>query len=238
VALCGVTAAGLGGLTLYYVYSAGLPEIPQVEQYWPPIVTEVYTDDAVLAGEFYNERRKVVPYDHIPKRLVQAFIASEDSSFFDHGGVDFLGTARAAYKTLMRKATGWVQPYFSVESFRVIVSEADEVRHDTEAIVKMTVGGERILRIGEGNGPVHALDAAVRSAIGERFPQLEKVHLTDFKVRVLDTNRGTGAVTRVLIDSTNGERTWSTIGVSENVIIASWKALEDSLVYALLHTEG
>ena len=63
-----------------------------MDQYWPPIVTEVYTDDAVLAGEFYHERRKVVPYERIPKRLVQAFIASEDSSFFDHHGVDVLGT--------------------------------------------------------------------------------------------------------------------------------------------------
>lgn len=154
----------------------------------------------------------------------------------EHEGYHF-EAADASLELLMRRATGWVQPFFDVESFRVIVSEADEVRHDTEAIVKMRIDGERILRIGEGNGPVNALDAAVRSAIGERFPQLERVHLTDFKVRVLDTNRGTGAVTRVLIDSTNGERTWSTIGVSENVIIASWKALEDSLVFALLHTD-
>jgi 2-isopropylmalate synthase len=154
----------------------------------------------------------------------------------EHEGYHF-EAADGSLELLMRRTTGWVQPFFSVESFRVIVSEADEVRHDTEAIVKLTIDGERILRIGEGNGPVHALDAAVRAAIGERYPQLEKVHLTDFKVRVLDTSRGTGAVTRVLIDSTNGERTWSTIGVSENVIIASWKALEDALVYALLHTE-
>jgi 2-isopropylmalate synthase len=94
------------------------------------------------------------------------------------------------------------------------------------------------MRIGEGNGPVNALDAAVRAAIGSVHPQLAKVHLTDFKVRVLDTAKGTGAVTRVLIDSTNGRRSWSTIGVSENIIQASWQALEDSLVYGLLHTES
>ena len=92
VASVGITAATVIFLGLYYKYSEGLPDIPKVDQYWPPIVTEVYTDDAVLAGEFYNERRKVVPYEHIPKRLVQAFIASEDSSFFDHKGVDVLGT--------------------------------------------------------------------------------------------------------------------------------------------------
>ncbi len=101
--LTGATAAAVAGLGLYYHFSSGLPDIPQVDQYWPPIVTEVYTDDAVLAGEFYHHRRKVVPYEHIPKRLVQAFIASEDSSFFDHMGVDVLGTARAASKTIAKK---------------------------------------------------------------------------------------------------------------------------------------
>ncbi|MGQ0507660.1 MAG: transglycosylase domain-containing protein, partial [Myxococcaceae bacterium] len=106
LALVGMTAVTMVFLGLYYNYSAGLPEIPRVDQYWPPILSEVHTQDGVLAGEFYNERRKVVPYDHIPKRLVQAFIASEDSSFFDHAGVDVFGTARAAFKTILKKASG------------------------------------------------------------------------------------------------------------------------------------
>ncbi|MFY0529052.1 penicillin-binding protein 1A [Archangium gephyra] len=101
--LTGATAAVIVVAGIYYHYSQGLPDIPKVDQYWPPIVTEVYTDDAVLAGEFYHHRRKVVPYERIPKRLVQAFIASEDSSFFDHHGVDVLGTARAASKTIRKK---------------------------------------------------------------------------------------------------------------------------------------
>ncbi|WP_309889516.1 PBP1A family penicillin-binding protein [Archangium sp.] len=101
--LTGGTAAALVLVGVYYHFSQGLPDIPKVDQYWPPIVTEVYTDDAVLAGEFYHHRRKVVPYERIPKRLVQAFIASEDSSFFDHQGVDVLGTARAAFKTIRKK---------------------------------------------------------------------------------------------------------------------------------------
>jgi len=153
----------------------------------------------------------------------------------EHEGFHF-EAADGSLELLMRRATGWVQPFFQLESYRVIVSEGEEVRHDTEAIVKLVVDGERIMRIGEGNGPVNALDAAVRAAIGSRYPQLDKVHLTDFKVRVLDTAKGTGAVTRVLIDSTNGRRSWSTIGVSENIIQAAWQALEDSLVYGLLHT--
>ncbi|MDY7231921.1 penicillin-binding protein 1A [Hyalangium rubrum] len=103
LALTGATAGAVGLVGVYYIYSPGLPAIPKVDEYWPPIVTEVYTDDAVLAGEFYNQRRKVVPYERIPKRLVQAFIASEDSSFFDHMGVDVLGTARAGFKTIGSK---------------------------------------------------------------------------------------------------------------------------------------
>ncbi len=105
-ALCGVTAGLVGFLGLYFVFSRNLPDIPDVARYWPPVVTEVFTDDAVLAGEFYDQRRKVVPYERIPKRLVQAFIASEDASFFDHGGVDFIGTTRAAIKTVVKKVTG------------------------------------------------------------------------------------------------------------------------------------
>ncbi len=104
--LTGATAVGVLGLGAYYHFSDGLPAIPDVEAYWPPILTEVYTDDAVLAGEFSRERRKLVPYERIPKRLVQAFIASEDSSFFDHPGVDFFGTARAVTKTVIKKLTG------------------------------------------------------------------------------------------------------------------------------------
>ena len=82
-------------LGVYYAFSEGLPEIPRVAAWAPPLLTEVYADDQVLAGEFYDERRKVVPYERIPKRLVQAFIASEDASFFDHPGIDAFGTLRA-----------------------------------------------------------------------------------------------------------------------------------------------
>ena len=148
----------------------------------------------------------------------------------------------------MRRSTGWEQPWFRVESFRVITDDlvaragatvgeqTDTVT--TEATLKVSVGGERVVAVAEGNGPVNALDAALRRAVGGRLPALDRVHLTDYKVRVLDTGRGTGAVTRVLIDSSNGERSWTTIGVSENIIEASWRALDDSLVYGLLLAEG
>jgi 2-isopropylmalate synthase len=128
--------------------------------------------------------------------------------------------------------TGWKQEYFELESLRVIFDEGGV----TEATVKVLVDGERVIRTAEGNGAVNAIDRALRDAIGSRYPQLGRMHLTDYKVRVLDTNKGTGAVTRVLLDATDGDTSWSTIGVSENIIEASWQALSDSIVYGLLHT--
>ncbi|MDP3236711.1 MAG: PBP1A family penicillin-binding protein [Myxococcales bacterium] len=106
VALTGATAAVMGYGFVVWKYSDGLPSFPKPEEYRPPILSEVYTQDAVLAGEFYNERRKVVPYERIPKRLVQAFIAAEDADFFDHFGIDVFGTSRAVFKTVMKKVTG------------------------------------------------------------------------------------------------------------------------------------
>src|SRR5437764_8375837 len=173
----------------------------------------------------------------------------------EHQGYHF-EAADGSLELLMRQATGWQQSFFEVESFRVITEHRAE--HSvapkdgravelgpssfedmtTEATVKVHVVGERIVATAEGNGPVHALDAALRKAIGPRLPGLAQVHLTDYRVRVLDTSQATGAVTRVLIDSTDGERSWSTIGVSENIIEASWQALVDSIVYGLLHNSG
>jgi len=158
----------------------------------------------------------------------------------EHEGYHF-EVADASLELLMRRAAGWRQEWFGVESFRVIaddlLAEQTPLGVTTEATVKVHVGEERFVTVAEGNGPVNALDRALRSAIGRFYPQLEHVHLTDFKVRVLDTQKGTGAVTRVLIDTTDGEASWTTIGVSENIIEASWAALLDSLVYGLLRAE-
>ncbi|HEX2698878.1 MAG TPA: citramalate synthase [Acidimicrobiales bacterium] len=153
----------------------------------------------------------------------------------EHRGYHF-EVADGSLELLMRKAAGWEQGFFRLESFRVITEQREDHHLDTEATIKLHVQGERVVATGEGNGPVDALDAALRRAVGGKYPSLAGVHLTDYKVRVLDTSRGTGAVTRVLVDSTDGERTWSTIGVSENIIEASWQALSDAVVYGLLHS--
>jgi len=150
----------------------------------------------------------------------------------EHRGYHF-EVADGSLELLLRRATGWEQEFFELESFRVISDH--EARHMTEATVKVRIDGARVLSTAEGNGPVNALDTALRQAIGAHYPGLAGIHLTDYRVRVLDSGRGTGAVTRVLIDTTDGERTWTTIGVSENIIDASWQALFDSIVYGLLH---
>lgn len=151
----------------------------------------------------------------------------------EHRGYHF-EVADGSLELLMRKASGWEQNFFELESFRVIVDHLGEVLN-TEATVKLKVAGERVIATGEGNGPVDALDSALRSAIGPTYPELADIRLVDFKVRVLESGAGTGAVTRVLIDSSDPFRSWSTMGVSENVIEASWQALLDSVIYGLLH---
>ncbi len=171
----------------------------------------------------------------------------ETLKHLEHAGYHF-EVADASLELLMRGAAGWEQPYFTLESFSVDMAHRSgtgarlwndvAVDVETEATVKIWVKGKRRIAVGEGNGPVNALDAAVRSALQDSFPALQKISLTDFKVRVLNTEEGTGAVTRVLLDSTNGERSWSTIGVSENIIEASWQALIDSLIYGLLIDEA
>ncbi len=162
----------------------------------------------------------------------------------EHEGYHF-EAADASLELLMRGAAGWEQPFFRLESFSVDTDHRSgtnarlwndvAVDVETSATVKVWVDDTRHLAVGEGNGPVNALDAALRNALGDIYPALDRISLTDFKVRVLDTGKGTGAITRVLLDSTDGSREWTTIGVSENIIEASWQALVDSLVYGLLH---
>ncbi len=155
--------------------------------------------------------------------------------------------ADASLELLLRASTGWEQDFFQLQSFSVNVGHLSgsgsrawndvAVEVDTEANVSIDVDGETVEASGKGNGPVNALDAALREALETRYPALGKLRLTDFKVRVLETSKGTGAITRVLLDTTNGEQTWTTIGVSENIIEASWQALVDSIVYGLMNTE-
>lgn len=150
----------------------------------------------------------------------------------EHQGYHF-EVADASLELLLLRAAGETFNYFDVESFRVVVERGRDSTFDTEATLRIVVDNERILTVGEGDGPVNALDKAFRNAVIDVYPELDQVRLTDYKVRVLETEKGTGATTRVLIDSADGEISWTTIGVSENIIEASWLALRDALIYAL-----
>ncbi len=179
----------------------------------------------------------------------------------EHAGYHF-EVADGSLELLMRAAAGGLQAaldgFFTVESYRVTtdwraapaldpeVAVHERLVHPwagegelvTEATVKVRIAAERVVATAEGNGPVNALDAALRQAIGPRFPELASMHLADYRVRVLDTAKGTAAVTRVLLDTADSDGGWSTIGVSENVIEASWHALVDSVVYGLLRASA
>jgi 2-isopropylmalate synthase len=152
----------------------------------------------------------------------------------EHEGYSF-EAADASLEVLLRKELGTYEPFFRLESFRCLMEKREDGRVMTEATIKVFVDGERVIATAEGNGPVNALDGALRLAIGSFYPRLADVELTDFKVRVLDEKKGTAAVTRVLIESADGEKSWGTIGVSENIIEASWEALVDSIDYGLAH---
>ncbi len=172
-----------------------------------------------------------------------AGVLSEDLKQLESDGFVF-EAADASLELLMRQATGWAQTYFTVEGYRATTYHrapaegATRPTIDTEATVKLWVNDECLIAVGEGNGPVNALDQALRRVLVGAYPQLASIHLTDYRVRILDGVADTDAVVRVLIDSTDGDLAWTTIGVSTNIIEASWQALTDALVWGLLHSKA
>ena len=150
----------------------------------------------------------------------------------EHRGYHY-EAAPASFELLLRREAGSYEPLFKLESFRVDHREARRrrgARPRRRSRSRSTASAT--CAVAEGNGPVNALDRALRAAIADRHPHLADIELTNYKVRILDETHGTEAVTRVLLDSSDGEREWGTIGVSENIIEASWEALVDSLEYA------
>ncbi len=155
----------------------------------------------------------------------------------EHRGFQF-EAADGSFDLLIRRETGDYEPLFRLESWRVISEKREDGRVQTEATIKIWVDGQRYVRVAEGNGPVNALDAALRAALGERYPHLRDIKLVNYKVRILDEWKATGATTRVLLDATDGSDTWGAIGVHENVIEASWDALVDSLEAGMVRTRA
>ncbi|MBW2486402.1 MAG: citramalate synthase [Deltaproteobacteria bacterium] len=146
-------------------------------------------------------------------------------------------SADGSFKILLEKFTDQFQPHFELESFRVTIEKDKDQPCSAHATIKISVNGKEEITAGEGYGPVSALDNALRKALGKFYPDLDTMRLVDFKVRVIDGSRGTAAKVRVLIESRDQNEIWSTIGVSEDIIEASWQALADSFQFKLANAQ-
>src|SRR5689334_4235207 len=143
--------------------------------------------------------------------------------------------ADASFELLLREEVeGGRTRYFDVESWRVITDARGESTAVSEATVKLVAAGRRVVATGEGNGPVNALDHALREALSSAYPELGRLQLIDFRVRIVDAAHGSDAVTRVLIETSDGSSSWETVGVAANIVEASWEALVDSISYGLM----
>jgi 2-isopropylmalate synthase len=163
----------------------------------------------------------------------------EDVKSLEHNGFAFDG-AEASFELLARRALDSVPDFFALNSFRVLTERRLNARGElvtvSEATIKADIHGHFAMTVAEGNGPVDALDGALRKALVPPYPQLQDMKLTDYKVRILTPEAGTRAVTRVMIESADGHgRRWSTVGVSANVIDASYNALHDAITWKLFH---
>jgi len=151
----------------------------------------------------------------------------------ENKGFQFEG-ADASLELLLRKAFGQFEDFFQLKNLKIILEKQEDGDFIAEAVIKITVGDQTFHTATEGDGPVNALDNALRKALTEVYPEINEMHLTDYKVRILDGALGTAARVRVLIDSADPSEKWSTVGVSENIIDASWQALVDSINYMLM----
>ena len=156
----------------------------------------------------------------------------EEIKAAEHRGYAF-EAADASFELLVRRVAGRMPSWFDLEGYRVVIEKGD-VTDRSEAIVRLVLGEQRVVAVGEGVGPVHALDQALRKALSELYPELASIHLVDYKVRILDGRAATSAVTRVMLTSADHEGEWTTVGVSDDIVTASWEALADGISYGLL----
>jgi 2-isopropylmalate synthase len=151
----------------------------------------------------------------------------------EHAGYQF-EEGEASFELMIKKALGKHKPLFELISYRITDEQIGANEMIVEATVKIRVNGKIVHKVGDGNGPVAALDQALRRALVQDYPKLKNIYLADYRVRVLDSKDGTGANVRVIIQTSDGKDAWGTVGVSTNIIEASWEALVDSFEYCLL----
>jgi 2-isopropylmalate synthase len=214
------------------MHVAGVTADPSTFEHIEPEV--VGNDRAVLVSELSGKGT-------IHARAAEAGLELDDAAASrliervkerEHEGYHY-EAADGSFELLLRKESGDYTPLFTLESWRVIAEQRADGRVETEATIKLWIDGERYVFTAEGNGPVSALDKALRGALARVYPELDTIKLVNFKVRILDGAKASDAITRVLLDSSDGEHEWGAIGVSTNVIEASWEALVDSLEHAM-----
>lgn len=166
-------------------------------------------------------------YDSETRKVIKQIKELENEGFQFEG-------ADGSLELLLRKAFGQYEAFFQLKNLKIILEKNEEGEFISEAIIKLVIGDETFHTAAEGDGPVNALDNSLRKALTEVYPEISQMHLSDYKVRVLNGNDGTAAKVRVLIESANQHEKWSTVGVSENIIEASWQALVDSIDYMMM----
>jgi 2-isopropylmalate synthase len=216
------------------LHTSGIARLSEAYEHVPP--EAVGNRRGVVASDLAGTATLKMKAEEFGVELADADVPTLLTSLkeLEASGYTF-DVADASLELLMRKARGWSQPYFEVESYKANVEERRGEGAVAEATVKVLARGERHIETAEGQGPVGALDNALRKALANVYPALDGMTLEDYRVRVLDENIGTGAVVRVLIDTSNGEREWTTVGVSENILEASWEALVEAYTFGLLH---
>jgi 2-isopropylmalate synthase len=217
------------------MHVSAILKAPETYEHMPP--ESVGNDRRVLVSELAGQSNllfKAQELDiHLDKSnpLNKALIQKIKEK--EHEGYQYEG-AEASFELLLREGLGELDEMFGLESFKLLVEKNAESAIDTEAIIKLKVAEQIVHTAAEGNGPVNALDNALRKALEEYYPEIKRMSLTDYKVRVLNEGGATAAKVRVLIESTNGKEKWTTVGVSANIIEASWQALSDSIRYLLM----
>ncbi|MCX8131210.1 MAG: citramalate synthase [Clostridia bacterium] len=194
------------------------------------LMSEVAGRSAVLST--INQVDESITKDSPETRLIL-----EKLKEMEYQGYQYEG-AESSFELIIRKVLGRYEPLFELREFKVIVDEPSLEGVNSSAMIKIKVDGQDEITAAEGDGPVNALDRAVRKALERFYPKIKEMKLTDYKVRVLDSDQATAARVRVLIESTDGCEVWTTIGVSTDIIDASWKALVDSIEYKLLKDKG
>lgn len=189
------------------------------------------TSEVAGRSTILSMMQKVMP--SIEKNSPETDLVIERLKALEFEGYQFEG-AEGTFKLLIRKTLGKYKPFFELENFKIIGEQPYANGQSASAVIKVIVDGKTEITAAEGNGPVNALDKALRKALEVFYPDLADIHLTDYKVRVLDSDTATASKVRVLIETSDGQDSWTTVGVSKDIIEASWIALVDSIEYKLI----